>query len=76
MLIDTYDPLPDPEARRPWEPNWRVVSWTIAALVIGISGAVAGDALGTLLVFVAFAAACRAVNEAVPYREGLREYRQ
>jgi hypothetical protein len=76
MLIDTRDPSPADRARPPWQPNWRVVAWAAAAIVIGIGGASADDAIGVVLIMVAFAAGCRALDEALPYKEGLREHRQ
>jgi hypothetical protein len=75
MLIDTREPSFG-DARTPWQPNWRVVLWAGLAVVLGVAGANTGDAIGTLLVIVAFAAGCRALDEVLPYKEGLREYRQ
>jgi hypothetical protein len=75
MLIDDHTPADEP-LLPPWSPPWRVVGWTLAAIVIGIAGASADDAIGVILVMVAFAAGCRALDLALPYGEGLREWKQ
>ncbi len=75
MLIDDRTPRDEP-ALPPWSPNWRVWRWVAMAVLAGIAGLVAGGAAGTLLVIIAFAAGCRVLDEALPYREGLREWRQ
>jgi hypothetical protein len=62
--------------RRAWEPNWAVWRWIVAAAVISYGAAHTDGALSVLLVFVIFALVCRAVLEALPNGDGLREYRQ
>jgi hypothetical protein len=75
MLIDDRSP-PDEPALPPWSPNWRLWRWVAGAILTGVVGVVAGGAVGTVLVIVAFAAGCRAIDEALPYRQGLREWHQ
>ena len=78
MLVHSREPDPPegPGERRPWEPNWLVWRWVAAAAVIGYAASRTEGAVQTLLVFVVFALCCRAIAEAIPYREGLREWRQ
>jgi hypothetical protein len=78
MLIDTREPPPGgrDELRPAWEPNWRMWGWIAAAGLVGFAALSAHGALATLLIFAAFAAGCRAVDIALPYRSGLREWRQ
>jgi hypothetical protein len=65
------------QARRPhWEPNWRVWRWVLAALVTGFAAAHSGGALSVLLVFAVFALVCRALSEALPWGDGLSDWRQ
>ena len=71
MLIHEEEPGP-----RPWQPNWRIWRWAAVALIVGYAATNATGAVATLLILVAFAAACKAVAEAVPYGGGLREHRQ
>jgi fatty acid desaturase len=71
LLIDDR-----PEPRPPWRPNWRVVAWLVAAGVIGYASLSAHGALGAALMVVAFGAICRAFTVALPYGEGLTEWRQ
>jgi hypothetical protein len=71
MLIHEEAPGP-----RPWRPNWRVWRWVTIAVVVGYAATHAGGGVGTLLILVAFYAACKAVSEAIPYGGGLREHRQ
>jgi hypothetical protein len=71
LLIDDR-----PEPRPAWRPNWRVVAWLAAAAVIGYASLSAHGALGAGLLVVAFAALCRSITVALPYGEGLTEWRQ
>jgi hypothetical protein len=61
---------------RPWQPDWRVWRWVVVAVVVGYAATRATGGIGVLLILVAFAAACKALDEALPYRGGLREHRQ
>jgi hypothetical protein len=71
---DDHDP--PPEGPQPWEPNWRVWRWIVAA-AFATFGAVRTDGvMETLLVFVVFALICRAALDALPNGDGLRDYRQ
>ena len=60
----------------PWEPNWKVWRWLVAAGFVGFGAAHTDGALAVLLVFVIFALVCRALLEAMPDGDGLRDYRQ
>jgi hypothetical protein len=71
MLIHEEERRP-----RPWEPNWRIWRWLIVAVVVGYAATSAGGGIGVLLIFGAFFAACKALAEAIPYGDGLREHRQ
>jgi hypothetical protein len=62
--------------RAPWEPNWRVWRWIIAAGVVTYGSAHTRGALAALLVIAVFALVCRAAAEALPHGDGLREHRQ
>jgi hypothetical protein len=65
-----------PEPRPAWRPNWRVVAWLAAAAVIGYASLAAHGALAAALTTAAFGAFCRAFTVALPYGEGLAEWRQ
>jgi hypothetical protein len=75
MLIHEEDARGHP-APRPWQPNWRVWRWVIAAVAFGYAATDTAGVAGVLLAFAAFFAACRALAVALPYDDGLREYRQ
>jgi hypothetical protein len=67
---------PEDEGRAPWEPNWRVWRWIVAALPVAIVATRTDGALELLFVFGVFALACRAALELLPDGGGLREWRQ
>jgi hypothetical protein len=71
-----YVRTPESDHRPQWEPDWHVWRWVIAAVVVGFAAAHSGSALGTLLMFVVFGLVCRAVSEALPWGDGLRDWRQ
>jgi hypothetical protein len=73
FLIDDRPSQPD---RRPWEPNWHVVSWLVAVVVVGYASTVADGVLSAALLTAAFAAVCRALAVAIPYGGGLTEWKQ
>jgi hypothetical protein len=74
--IHAEEPEPRPEGPRPWEPNWRVWRWVVAAVFVTFAATQSEGALEALLVFVVFGLVCRAALEALPNGDGLREYRQ
>lgn len=76
MLIDTRQPPPEEEPRPVWEPNWRVWSRAVLAALTGFLATQAGGGVSLLLIFTAVYFACRALDEALPYRMGLTEWRQ
>lgn len=73
--IHAEEPDPPP-ARRPWEPNWRLWRWIVAAGFVGYGATHTDGALGVLLVMVVFALICRALLELMPEGDGMRDYRQ
>jgi hypothetical protein len=74
--VHASGPDEPPRDRRPWEPNWRLWRWLLAAVVVGYAAAHAAGAVQTLLVLVVFGLCCRAVVELLPEGDGLREWRQ
>ena len=76
MLIHDDDPGQEPPGGAPWEPNWRVWRWLGAAAVVAFAAASATGAVSTLLFLTAFGLCCRSLSEAIPYGDGLREWRQ
>jgi hypothetical protein len=75
-FVHAEDRDPGPERPRPWEPDWRVWRWVVAAVFVTYGAARSDGAVEALLVFVVFALVCRAALEALPNGDGLREYRQ
>lgn len=69
------DPRP-PDGPRPWEPEWRVWRWVLAAVVVSYGAVRADGAVEAALVFVVFGLLCRCVTELLPEGNGLRDYRQ
>jgi hypothetical protein len=65
-----------PAGPRPWQPNWRIWRWVAVAAIVGYAASRATGGVGVLLIMVTFYAACKAVAEAIPYGNGLREHRQ
>jgi hypothetical protein len=74
--VHASDPDPRDEGPRPWEPNWKVWRWVLAAVIVAFAATRSEGALEALLVFVVFGLVCRAALEALPGGDGLREYRQ
>jgi hypothetical protein len=74
MLL--IDDRPAPDERPPWRPNWHVVAWLAVTGVVGYAALSAHGALGAALTVVAFGGLCRVFTVALPYGEGLTEYRQ
>jgi hypothetical protein len=74
--VHADDRDPPPEGPRPWEPNWRVWRWIVAAVFVTYGAVRTDGAMEALLVLVVFALVCRAALEALPDGDGLREYRQ
>jgi hypothetical protein len=61
---------------RPWQPDWRVWRWVAVAVLVGYAATRTTGGIGVLLILVAFCAACKALDQALPYGGGLREHRQ
>jgi hypothetical protein len=76
LLIEERPFAPPPPSRPAWEPNWRVWSWVLAALLASAGGFVTGGFASYVFVVLAFAFALCALDRALPYKDGLREYRQ
>lgn len=79
MLIHDEDPGPAPEGPQrpaPWEPNWRLWAWVLAAAIVAFAATNSSGPVSALLVLTAFGLCCRALNEAIPYGAGLTEWRQ
>ena len=74
--VHAGEPVRPDGGRAPWEPNWRVWRWVIAAVVVGYGTAHTRGALAALLTMVIFALVCQAAGEALPHGDGLREHRQ
>jgi hypothetical protein len=75
--IHAHEPDPgDGDERRPWEPNWRLWRWVLAAVAFALASGESTGAIQALLVFIAFGLICRAVTELLPDGDGMREYRQ
>ena len=72
--IDT--PSPAEADRRPWEPDWAVWRPVAGALAAGFAAGQVHGAAALVLILLAFGLACRALDAALPYRQGLREHRQ
>ena len=72
--IDAPGPA-EPE-RRPWEPDWAVWRPAGGAIAAGFAAGHVHAAAALALVLAAFGLACRAIDAALPYRQGLREHRQ
>ena len=68
---------PDPKpGRQPWEPNWRLWRWVVAAAFVTYGATHTDGALAALLVMVIFALICRALLELMPDGDGMRDYHQ
>jgi hypothetical protein len=74
--VHPEDRDPRPTGPPPWEPDWRVWRWIVAAALATYGAARTEGTLEVLLVFAVFALVCRAAIEALPDGDGLREYRQ
>ena len=76
MLIDDrIPPLSDP-ALPAWEPDWRLWAWALAAIASFAGSFMTAGLLSFVLLCIAVACGARAITRALPYGEGLREYRQ
>lgn len=78
LIDDRFGREPEPEPRRPDRARvpWRVVP-SLSATVACLSVAITTDgAVGLVATVAGFAAACRALDRALPYGSGLAEHRQ
>ena len=69
-------PSPAEPDRRPWEPDWAVWRPAGGALAAGFAAGHVHGAAALALILLAFGLGCRALDAALPYRQGLREHRQ
>lgn len=76
MLL-LHDRTPPPRSERPvWDPDWRTIGWVAAAIGAGIASNATHAFVAFLLLCVAVGCAGHAINRALPWGDGLREYRQ
>jgi hypothetical protein len=75
-FVHAEDPDERPDGRRPWEPNWKVWRWLLAAVFFGYGATQAQGAIEAIFMIIVFGLVCRAAEEALPKGDGLREYRQ
>jgi hypothetical protein len=76
LLAYVHSSSGGPPERSPWEPDWRVWRPLLAAVAAALAASRLTGAVAVVLVIAAFALACRALDAALPYRDGLREWRQ
>jgi hypothetical protein len=77
VLIDDRVPPFLPGDERPlWEPDPRTCAWVAAAIVFTVGCAVASGFLSFVLLCAAVACGAHAITRALPWGDGLREYRQ
>jgi hypothetical protein len=74
--VHARDPDPDPQGRPPWEPEWRLWRWVLAALVLAAAASMTQGLVSLVLVLAVFVLGCRAAVEALPNGDGMREHRQ
>jgi hypothetical protein len=74
--VHAEDRDPRPEGPPPWEPNWKIWRWLVAAAVVTYAAVRAEGAIEAVLVLVLFGLVCRAALEAIPDGDGLRHWRQ
>jgi hypothetical protein len=75
MLIDTRTPPPGSD-RPVWEPDWRIWSWVVAAVVAGVAESLATGFAAYVLLCVTVGFVAKAIANAVPAGGGMREHRQ
>ncbi len=77
MPLVAYIDAPRPaEPEPPWEPDWSVWRPAGAALAAGVAAGHVDGVAALVLILLAFGLACRSLDAALPYRQGLREHRQ
>ena len=76
LLIDDRPSPPPPPDRPVWDPDWRTVGWVAATIAAGIASDATQGLTAFVLLCVAVACAGHAINRALPWGDGLREYRQ
>jgi hypothetical protein len=74
--VHAQQPDPAPPERPAWEPNWRLWRWIAAVLALAVGAGETEGVTALVLVLGAFALGCKAVDEALPDGDGLREHRQ
>jgi hypothetical protein len=74
--VHAHEPEPPENGRQPWEPNWRVWRWVLAAAVAAYASAHSRGAVSALLMLLVFTFVCQAAAAALPSGDGLREHRQ
>ena len=74
MLIDTREP-PD-QGPPAWEPNWAVWWRGTLAAAFAVAAFLTAGLVSFLLILAAVYWTCRTIDEALPYKLGLTEWRQ
>ena len=76
FIAYVHAPPPDEPENSAWQPDWKVWRPTLAAVTAGVSAGQVEGAATLVLVIAAFGLGCRALDAALPYKQGLREWRQ
>ena len=78
LLIDEHRPPPPPPHETPRHERlpYRVMPSTATAVSLFVVAATAGGATGAFAAMGALVATFRALDRALPYKQGLREHRQ
>jgi len=79
LLIDSRRPEPEPEPKRRPERirvAYRVMPATSTAIGLGVVAATVSGPTGAFAAIGALCAFFRALDRALPYKQGLREYKQ
>ena len=78
LLIDSRGREPDPDERRPAHIRlaYRAFPATATAIGLGVVAVTVGGATGAFAAMGALCASFRALERALPYPDGLRDYKQ
>jgi hypothetical protein len=76
LIAYVHAPSSGEPRRPPWDPDWRIWRPATGAVVAAIAAAQLDGVAALVLILIAFGLACRALDAALPYRDGLREWRQ
>jgi hypothetical protein len=76
LIDDRVPPFRAPDEGPVWEPDPTTAAWGAAAVGLGVGGALAPGIVGFGLLCGAIGCGAHAISRALPYGDGLREYRQ